>query len=100
MNSKIDPAFAQGLLDFLGKKPLAAQFREIAILHHIAGRLDDFDLANLINRLTKDGGHTCRHVMGLNEREPGAAGANAVATLHLGSLKLYALIGRMTMGKR
>ena len=40
----INAARQLGFVDFLGKQPLAANFRQGSIQHHIAGGFDDNDL--------------------------------------------------------
>jgi hypothetical protein len=66
------------LLDLLGEQALAADVGERAVLHPVAGGLDHrhLDCTGLGQRLV-GGDQPVAHQMGLDEREPRAASADA-----------------------
>jgi hypothetical protein len=77
MDGDVDASVEKRVLDLLGEETLAADFREIAVLHAVAGRLDDDDLARLLGRTSERGADPGGDVMRLDQSEFRAACADA-----------------------
>lgn len=76
MNRDVDPAIEQGLLDFLGEEPLAADFRQGPVLDPVAGGLDDNDLERVFGK--RMGRHQpVAGFMSLRQRQLAASRADA-----------------------
>ena len=71
VNGKIDAAFEEGVLDFLGEHSLGADFRERDIGDPVARSVYDFDL-NVVPLPPQEGSNVVR----LPERELRAAGTD------------------------
>jgi hypothetical protein len=72
MHSKIDAPGGERFFDFFREHSLGANHREGYVGNLVAGGLDDFDLDFVTSRTQNRG-----NVIGLPERELGAAGADA-----------------------
>ena len=77
MDCEIDAALDESLFDFLGEKPLAAQFGERPVEHRIARGLDDDDFGSLVGKLSVRRGQERAHHIGLGQRQRAAARSDA-----------------------
>ncbi len=74
----VDAPLEQRLLDLLGEQALAADLGERAVLHRVAGGLDDDDLdRRRLGQLAVHRGEARAHLTGLGERQGAAARTQA-----------------------
>ena len=86
MHGQIDAARVQRLFQLECKKPLAADFRQVAHLLNVALRLEGDDLAGHVRLKPQHATHMVSHHMRLNKGEFRPACTDAEAALHEGSL--------------